>query len=150
MSAGSDRPDRTAAPRRVVIADEQPVIDQSDATNAKWIEAGGDPRDQGRMVELVSKALTGSERMLVGLAWLAPGEIHLLHHHPHADEWYYVISGSARFTVGSDVVRGTPGTAMFMPADVPHRIENDGAETLHFLWGFDRGELDEVGIVWEE
>jgi quercetin dioxygenase-like cupin family protein len=150
MSARSDRHDRTDAPPRVVIAGEQPVIDQSDPTNSKWIDAGGDPRDQGRMVELVSTALTGSERMLVGLAWFEPGEVHLLHHHPHADEWYYVIRGSALFTVGGDVIRGTSGTALFMPADVPHRIENDGSETLHIMWGFDRGQLDEVGIVWDE
>ena len=78
------------------------------------------------------------------------GEVHLLHHHPHADEWYYVIEGSARFTVGDEVIRGEPGTAMFLPAGVPHRIDNDGAERLHFVWGFDRPELAEVGIVWDE
>jgi quercetin dioxygenase-like cupin family protein len=133
-----------------VIAGEQPVVDQSDPNNAKWINAGGDPRDRGRFVELISGRLTGSERMMVGLGWFEPGDVHLLHHHPHADEWYYVIEGSALFTVGDEVIRGTPGTALFLPAGVAHRIENDGGETLQIAWGFDCPELEDAGIVWDE
>jgi hypothetical protein len=51
-----------------VIAGEQPVVDQGDANDAKWIAASGDPRDRGRFVELISESLTGSGRMMVGLA----------------------------------------------------------------------------------
>ena len=149
MRGSSARPPK-AGTRYVVIAGEQPVVDQGDPGDAKWINAGGDPRDRGRMVELISGRLTGSERMMVGLGWLEPGDVHLLHHHPHADEWYYVIEGSALFTVGDEVVRGTPGTALFMPAGVAHRIENDGDQTLLIAWGFDRSELEDVGIVWDE
>jgi len=109
--------------RYAVISGEQSVIDQGDPHDSKWMQAGGDARDRGRMVELISKSLTGSERMMVGLAWFEPGDVHLLHHHPHADKWYYVIDGSALFTVGGDLIRGTAGTAMFIPAGVPHRIE---------------------------
>jgi quercetin dioxygenase-like cupin family protein len=143
-------PQRTPASKYAVIAGEQPVVDQGDANDAKWIAAGGDPRDRGRFVELVSGSLTGSGRMMVGLAWFEPGDIHLLHHHPYADEWYYVIGGSALFTVGDEVIRGTPGTALFIPAGTGHRIENDGGDVLHIAWGFDRPELNEAGIIWDE
>lgn len=133
----------------VRVAD-QPVVDQGDATDEAWMAAGGDPRDRGRLVELVSDELVGSQRLMLGLAWLSPGEVHLLHHHPHADEWYYVIGGTAEFTVGGDVIRGAPGSALWIPASTPHRIHNDSAEPLEFLWGFDKPRLDAVGIVWEE
>ena len=134
-----------------VRAQDQPVIDQGDAGNAAWMAAGGDPRDRGRMVELVSEQLVGSQRLMVGLAWLVPGEVHLLHHHPHADEWYYVVRGSARFRVGDEVVHGTPGSTLWIPASVPHGIHNDDPdETVEFLWGFDKPRLDAVGIVWDE
>ncbi|ANY06067.1 cupin domain-containing protein [Pseudonocardia sp. HH130630-07] len=134
-----------------IRAQDQPVVDQGDAGDATWMAAGGDPRDRGRLVELISEQLVGSERLMVGLAWLGPGEIHLLHHHPHADEWYYIIRGSAEFTIGDDVIRGEPGSALWIPATTPHRIHNDtGAETLEFLWGFDRPRLDAVGIEWDE
>ncbi|MEQ3551328.1 cupin domain-containing protein [Pseudonocardia nematodicida] len=141
-------PHRTS--RFHVRAQDQPVVDQSDAGNEAWRDAGGDPRDRGRLVELVSEQLVGSERLMVGLAWLSPGEVHLLHHHPHADEWYYVIGGAAEFTVGDEIVRGEPGSTLWIPRSVPHRIHNDGSEPLEFLWGFDKPRLDAVGIVWDE
>jgi mannose-6-phosphate isomerase-like protein (cupin superfamily) len=150
MSRGAQRTDKPATSKYAVIAAEQPIVDQSDPSDDKWINAGGDARDRGRFVELISGRLNGSRRMLVGLAWFEPDDVHLLHHHPHADEWYYVIEGSALFTVGDEVIRGTPGTALFLPAGVPHRIVNDGGERLHIAWGFDRAELEDVGIVWDE
>jgi oxalate decarboxylase/phosphoglucose isomerase-like protein (cupin superfamily) len=143
-------PSRRVLPRYVVTASEQPIVDQSDPNAEAWMAAGGDPRDRGRMVELISRELTGAENFMLGLAWFDPGDVHLLHHHPHADEWYYVIGGSAVFTVGTEQVRGTTGTAIFIPAGTGHRIHNDGAETLHIAWGFNRPDLTEVGIVWDE
>lgn len=131
--------------------EDQPVVDQGDPGDETWRAAGGDPRDRGRLVELVSEQLVGSQRLSVGLAWLSPGEIHLLHHHPHADEWYYIIRGSAEFTVGDELIRGEPGSALWIPSSTPHRIHNDGpTETLEFLWGFDQPRLDAVGMVWDE
>ena len=126
--------DQKPRSRYAVTSGEQPVIDQGDPQDSKWMQAGGDARDRGRMVELISKSLTRSERMMVGLAWFEPGDVHLLHHHPPADECYYAIDGSALFAVGGDLIRGTAGTAMFIPACVPHRIENDGLGTLHIAW----------------
>jgi oxalate decarboxylase/phosphoglucose isomerase-like protein (cupin superfamily) len=141
---------QASASKYALVAAEQPVVNQGDPSDAKWIGAGGDPRDRGRFVEVISGRLNGSRRMLVGIAWLEAGDVHLLHHHPHADEWYYVIEGTALFTVGDEVIRGGPGTALFLPAGVPHRIENDGGERLRFVWGFDRPEFEDVGIVWDE
>ncbi|HEX5192762.1 MAG TPA: cupin domain-containing protein [Solirubrobacteraceae bacterium] len=133
----------------MVATDEVPVIDQSDSTAETWIAAGGDPRDQGRMAELISRELTGADFM-VGVAWLSPGDVHLLHHHPHADEWYYVIAGSGIFTVGDRQVRGERGTSLFIPAGTSHRIHNDRADELHIAWGFNRESLADVGFVWDE
>jgi hypothetical protein len=39
---------------------------------------------------------------------------------------------------------------MFIPAGTSHRIENDGTSALHIAWGFDRPNLADVGIIWEE
>jgi hypothetical protein len=65
--------DQKPRSRYAVISGEQPVIDQGDPPDSKWMQAGGDARDRGR--------------------------------------------------VGGDLIRGTAGTAMFIPAGVPHRIE---------------------------
>lgn len=133
-----------------VLAGDQPVVDQGDPQDQTWIAAGGDPRDAGRYVELISRNLTNSERLMVGLGWFDPGDIHLLHHHPEADEWYYITKGAGEFTIGDEVIRGGPGTAIFIPAGTPHRIDNDGGEILEILWGFDRAELREAGFIWDE
>ena len=53
-------PPLRALPRYVVRASEQLVIDQSDPDAEAWIAAGGDLRDQGRMMDLISRELTGS------------------------------------------------------------------------------------------
>ena len=134
----------------VVSADEHPLVYLSDPNAEAWIAAGGDPRDQGRMVDLFSREVTGATELMVGLAWFEPGDIHLLHHHPYGDEWYYVIAGSAVFTVGDEQVRGTPGTGLYIPAGTRHRIHNDRSATLQIAWGFNRPSLQDVGIVWDE
>lgn len=114
------------------------------------MQAGGNPSDRGRYVELISRGLTGSEVLLFGIAWLEPGETHILHHHPEAEELYYVIEGTGTFTVGDEEIRGEPGTAIFLPKNTPHRIFNDSSTKLTFGWCFSRPELEEVGIVWDE
>jgi hypothetical protein len=43
-----------------------------------------------------------------------------------------------------------PGDRAVPSVGVPHRIENDGGERLHIAWGFDRAELEDVGIIWDE
>jgi oxalate decarboxylase/phosphoglucose isomerase-like protein (cupin superfamily) len=141
---------QTARYRYVTHLRDQPVIDQGDPHAKAWIEAGGDPRDRGKMVELITGDLNGAEHFMLGVAWFEPGDVHLLHHHPHADEWYYVISGSAEFTVGHETVRGDAGMALFVPAGVGHRICNDSSEPVHIAWGFNRPALEDVGIVWDE
>ena len=49
---------------RHVRAQDQPVVDQGDPDDETWMAAGGNPRDRGRLVELVSDELVGSERRL--------------------------------------------------------------------------------------
>ena len=52
---------------------------------------------------------------------------------PHAeDELYVVISGRGRFTGGGQTVDVGPGSALFVPANEPHRF-HDIAEDLAVL-----------------
>lgn len=44
---------------------------------------------------------------------------------PHAaDEIYYVISGRARFSVGSEDVAAEPGSILYVPAGIEHRFHS--------------------------
>lgn len=74
-----------------------------------------------------------SERMLVGLNCLLPGQHQHLHDHPTQDKFYLVLEGEGEFTVGESTQRCTRGELILAPAGVPHGVENHGPERLSFL-----------------
>jgi oxalate decarboxylase len=61
-----------------------------------------------------------------------------LHWHPHADEWQYYISGTARMTVfasgsNANTVDFTASDVGYVPRSFGHYIENTGKDRLRFL-----------------
>ncbi|HHW87239.1 MAG TPA: cupin domain-containing protein [Chloroflexi bacterium] len=74
-----------------------------------------------------------SERLLVGLNVLGPGQVQALHAHPDQDKFYYVVAGSGRFTVGETSQTCTAGMLILAPAGAPHGASNDGEDLLVFL-----------------
>lgn len=61
-----------------------------------------------------------------------PGEGPRLHVHPY-DETFVVLSGRARFFVGTEVIEAAAGEAVLGPAGVPHRFENLGPGRLQTI-----------------
>jgi quercetin dioxygenase-like cupin family protein len=57
-----------------------------------------------------------------------------MHKHPHpVEELLYVLRGRGIETVGDEQREVGPGTAIFIPPEVEHRIENTGDEMLLLL-----------------
>lgn len=52
------------------------------------------------------------------------------HRHGEHDEGFYVVAGTARFTVGQTVHTAPPGTLVMVPPGVPHTFANPGDEPL--------------------
>jgi len=48
------------------------------------------------------------------------------HRHAAHDEGFYVVSGTARFTVGAATYDATPGTFVMVPPGAPHTFANPG------------------------
>jgi len=71
--------------------------------------------------------------ILMGILELAPGAIYSAHAHP-APELYYVMSGTARWTVNEDTFDAEPGTAIYHAPDALHRMINTGDEPLRVCW----------------
>jgi mannose-6-phosphate isomerase-like protein (cupin superfamily) len=46
-----------------------------------------------------------------------------LHSHSREDEFWYVIEGEIRFTIGSETRDGGPGTFVYIPRNVPHTFQ---------------------------
>lgn len=71
--------------------------------------------------------------ILMGVLELAPGATYAAHAHP-APEIYYVMSGTARWTVGDETFDAKPGTAIYRAPNALHRMINTGDETLRVCW----------------
>jgi pimeloyl-ACP methyl ester carboxylesterase/mannose-6-phosphate isomerase-like protein (cupin superfamily) len=55
------------------------------------------------------------------------------HRHTRHDEGFYVVSGTARFTVGEKSYDGPAGTLVMVPPGAPHTFANPGDEPLVLL-----------------
>jgi quercetin dioxygenase-like cupin family protein len=106
----------------------------------------GDPRDQGVAKHLILEE-TGSTDISLGIGWLKPGEVHILHHHPKASEFYYIIEGSSEITVDDEVEQVRPGSAVYMPAGAKHKIVNNTDKTCVILFGYN---YPKYTSIWDE
>jgi mannose-6-phosphate isomerase-like protein (cupin superfamily) len=64
----------------------------------------------------------------ITLAPLSPGP--LQHRHAKHDEGFYVVSGTARFTVATTDYDAPAGTLVMVPPGVPHTFANPSSEPL--------------------
>jgi len=55
------------------------------------------------------------------------------HRHAQHDEGFYVVSGTARFTVGATIHEAPAGTFVMIPPGAPHTFANPGDETVVLL-----------------
>jgi mannose-6-phosphate isomerase-like protein (cupin superfamily) len=55
------------------------------------------------------------------------------HRHTQHDEGFYVVSGTARFTVGGTGYDAPPGTLVMVPPGAPHTFANLGDQPLVML-----------------
>lgn len=86
---------------------------------------------------LITAESVGARQTVVGRTVLQPGSKHDIHRHPHAEEWEYVVSGSAIKHVGDDSVRLEAGDVVFVPANVFHGLENaSSTEPVVTVWGY--------------
>lgn len=89
----------------------------------------------------------GSSDLCIGIGELPPGKVLGLHHHVGDAEFYYVLSGRATITVDDEVIDATPGTAIYIPKDSPHKILNDGKDKFVMVYGLNAPTRK---YVWDE
>jgi mannose-6-phosphate isomerase-like protein (cupin superfamily) len=64
---------------------------------------------------------------------MPPGTAEQLHYHEHAQQVFYILSGTATFEVEGDIKTVTAGQSIHIPKGTKHRIKNSGETDLHFL-----------------
>jgi mannose-6-phosphate isomerase-like protein (cupin superfamily) len=99
------------------------------------------PPDGGEVIELgpsrvriLEDGATTAHRLGIGEITVAPHSAGPpQHRHAEHDEGFYVVSGTARFTVGHDEHEAPAGTLVMVPPGVPHTFANPGDQPLVML-----------------
>ena len=85
-------------------------------------------------MRILEDGRTTGHRLGVGEITLAPHtQGPPQHRHARHDEGFYVVSGTARFTVGDTTYDAPPGTLVMVPPGAPHTFANPGEEALVLL-----------------
>ena len=125
---------------------------QSDGRSQTHLDANSMPWESSDVLDVVRwKTLIGGDGLpqddiQFGLLELAPRAIYPGHRHP-SPELYYVVSGRAEWTVGSETFIAEPGATIHTPPNTVHRMVNIGDEVLTTVWvwwapGGDRSVFD--------
>lgn len=113
-------------------------------------EVGGLRAEEGwvdmRVQFLIDKVTAGSDQLLVGWTVLPPGARHDRHRHPHADEFFVVLSGNGViYTDGDDEAAGR-GDVIFTRRGQWHGFNNTGDEDVTLVWGWSgAGSIEDAG-----
>jgi len=83
--------------------------------------------------KLQKNPLFDSEKLFYDLYCLMPGQEQKVHTHDGSDKIYYVLEGTARFTVGNEEQSLGPGNAVMARAGDPHGVRNDTDENAVLL-----------------
>ena len=96
---------------------------------------------------LLSKALTGTEGVVLDQMTFPPGFVHHMHRHPYADMVIIPLSGVVQFLgVPGSPIEVAPGHVLVVPRGNWHEISNVGnvdSQVLHFFTGV--GAVDDIG-----
>ena len=111
-------------------------------------EAGWDDEVHGcvQWRTLFSADSTSTEAITAGIAEIMPGDQLKVHHHAQA-EIYYILNGSGDATIDGKKHFVNVGTAIFIPGNAAHGIQNTGRTTLRFLYAFAVDSFSEVEYV---
>src|SRR4030095_670278 len=103
-----------------------------------WTTAASYPEQVQKIVHW--KTLIGGkspsipeEDVFMGVLDLEAGGYYPLHSHP-APEIYFILSGTAKWTVGDETFMAEPGMAIYHALNAPHRMVNKGNELLKTIW----------------
>jgi mannose-6-phosphate isomerase-like protein (cupin superfamily) len=85
--------------------------------------------------KVFKSTLFRSERLMLGLNCLHPGQEQHPHVHGGQDKFYFVVEGTGDFVVGDERRTAGEGMVIWAPADISHGVVNRGAGRLVLLVG---------------
>lgn len=85
--------------------------------------------------KLFKATLVKSERLMLGLNCLEPGQVQKVHDHSDQDKFYFVLEGAGLFVVGDQEQIASEGMLVWAPAGVKHGVSNQSSDMLVILMG---------------
>ena len=90
-------------------------------------------RDGSEIRELMHPEVHGCNNQSLAEARLCPGGVTRLHKHLRSEEFYHVVSGAGRMTLGERVFPVAAGSTICIEPGVAHKIENTQDQDLVFF-----------------
>jgi oxalate decarboxylase len=92
-----------------------------------------------------------SKNIAAAYVVVKPGAMRELHWHPNSDEWQYYVAGKGRMTLFKNhsdarTLDFNAGDVGYIPATLPHYIENTGSDDLIFLEMFKAPRYEDVSL----
>jgi oxalate decarboxylase/phosphoglucose isomerase-like protein (cupin superfamily) len=105
--------------------------------------------DWGVIHILAREKMTGSKTFSFGHVVLQPGQGHVRHNHPSADEVIYVLSGEGEQMLDDrPAVMVKPGDCIWIPEGVYHSTINKGSQPMHLIVVYAPAGAE--GVLWED
>jgi len=104
---------------------------------------GWPPAEAAERGAVTWKDLLGGPNMVMGVARVRCGESLKAHRHSEPEN-YYTLSGRGVVTVEGQAIAVEAGTAIYIPGDAEHQIDNAEAEDLLILYTFAVKDFSEV------
>ena len=89
--------------------------------------------DGSTIRELLAHRNSAIRQQSLAEARLGPGMATTPHHHKVTEEIYYILTGTADMTLGTETRPVGPGDAIAIPPGMRHTIRNTGGGELVFL-----------------
>lgn len=100
-------------------------------------EVEGTRRNPPRVSKiLISEHTVGATQISLGLNITEPGSEIPLHKHTDQEEAMFFVSGKAKLYAGGKEYDLVPGTALFSPIGIEHKIVNTGDEPFKLIWAY--------------
>jgi len=77
-----------------------------------------------------NKILINGAKGLLRLLCFEPGQSVPLHRHPRGDEYFYIVKGKGKITVGKEEAEANSGCIFKVPAGVLHGWENESQRLI--------------------
>ena len=90
-------------------------------------------KDGSEIRELLAHRNSVIRKQSLAEARLPVGGSTQAHYHPETEEIYYITHGTGRMKISEEIQTVEVGDAIAIPPGAPHKIWNDGTETLRFL-----------------